>query len=56
MTEIPNPAAVFCVETGGAYSMETTAAGTRGLCTLPDGRVVDAWEHFRDNWDTVRSQ
>lgn len=44
---IANPAAVFCVESGGRYEMRQEAGGTRGVCILPDGEEVDAWDHFR---------
>jgi uncharacterized protein len=39
---IANPAAVYCEEQGG------TVSGEEPLCTLPDGTVVDAWEHYRE--------
>ena len=44
---IANPAATFCVENGGTYRIVREAAGERGICVLPDGREVDAWEYFR---------
>lgn len=44
---ITNPAAVFCTESGGRYEMRQEASGTRGVCILPDGEEVDAWDHFR---------
>lgn len=44
----PNPAAVFCVKAGGTYRIVQSKAGARGLCVLPDGREVDAWDHFRE--------
>ncbi len=40
---IPNPAAVFCVDQGGEYLLDS------GECRLPDGSVVDAWEYYREN-------
>ena len=40
-TQIANPSAVFCEEQGGTYSLAD------GTCTLPDGSVVDAWDHYR---------
>jgi hypothetical protein len=46
-TEKPNPAAVFCTDEGGAYDIESSPEGRRGICTLPDGRILDAWDHFR---------
>lgn len=41
-TQIPNPAAEFCVEQGGEYLLES------GECRLNDGTTVDAWEYFRE--------
>jgi hypothetical protein len=38
---LANPAAVFCEVQGG------TVSGPEPMCALPDGTVVDAWEHFR---------
>ena len=46
-SQLPNPAAVYCIEQGGTYSTEEGTDGQRGLCTLADGSVVDAWEYFR---------
>ncbi|MEM8570471.1 MAG: DUF333 domain-containing protein [Pseudomonadota bacterium] len=43
----PNPAAVFCGESGGSYAIVAGADGQRGVCTLADGREVDAWDYFR---------
>jgi predicted amidohydrolase YtcJ len=30
-----------------AYSIVQEAVGQRGICTLPDGREIDAWDYFR---------
>ena len=49
---LANPASVFCVEQGGTYALGQ-ADGSGGTCTLPDGRVVDAWEFFRANAPTA---
>ena len=46
-SQTPNPAATYCVEQGGTYSIVEEAEGQRGICTLTDGRSVDAWEYFR---------
>ena len=46
--ELPNPAAKFCTEQGGAYFLVEDAAGQRGICTLADGSEVDAWAYFRE--------
>lgn len=46
---LPDPAAVFCVESGGIYEIRRAADGSQsGVCTLADGTEVDAWTRFRD--------
>lgn len=48
MTQLANPAATYCIETGGEYEITKAADGSEaGVCTLPDGTKVDAWEYFR---------
>ncbi|HYW68267.1 MAG TPA: C1 family peptidase, partial [bacterium] len=44
---MPNPAAFYCGEMGYDYVIERTPEGEAGVCILPDGRRVDAWEFFR---------
>jgi uncharacterized protein len=45
---IANPAAVFCVESGGRYEIRQSPAGDEtGFCLLPGGEEIDAWEYFR---------
>lgn len=46
--EAPNPAALFCVEQGGSYTILDEPGGQRGHCLLVDGRKVDAWDYFRE--------
>jgi predicted amidohydrolase YtcJ len=46
---LANPAAVYCVESGGRYEIRQSDAGAAGICILPDGNEVDAWSHFRAN-------
>ena len=46
---LANPAATFCVESGGTYEIVDGAEGQSGICTLPDGTKKDAWEYFREN-------
>jgi hypothetical protein len=46
---LPNPAAAFCVEKGGTYHIDNRAEGARSVCRLADGRVVDAWEFYRQS-------
>jgi len=49
MTEIANPASVYCVEQGGTSEIVSEADGEVGYCNLPDGTRVDEWEYFRAN-------
>ncbi|MES0824616.1 putative hemolysin [Ruegeria sp. SCP11] len=51
-TELANPAATFCVESGAQYEIRDGDNGQTGVCILPDGREVDAWEYFRENSPT----
>jgi putative hemolysin len=39
----PNPASVFCVQSGGKSEIRNGPRGQYGVCRLPDGRVVDEW-------------
>ncbi len=48
-TGLANPAATFCVESGAKYEIRDGADGQTGVCILPDGREVDAWDYFREN-------
>ena len=45
--QIANPASEFCVSKGGAFSINATAGGEQGICTLPGGAVCDEWAYFR---------
>jgi putative hemolysin len=47
---LPNPAAVFCVEQGGRYLLDS------GQCLLPDGTTVDAWDYFRSRNGTKEAE
>lgn len=44
---LSNPAADYCVETGGTYETRSGADGEYGVCVLADGNEIDAWEYFR---------
>ncbi|PCH72694.1 MAG: metal-dependent hydrolase [Rhodobacteraceae bacterium] len=46
-TQTANPAATFCVESGGTYETRDSDAGAIGICILADGTEVDAWAYFR---------
>ncbi len=46
--QLANPAATYCIETGGEYEITKAADGSEaGVCTLTDGTRMDAWEYFR---------
>jgi putative hemolysin len=44
-----NPSAVYCEACGYIYIIETVPEGEVGLCELPDGQKVDAWDFLRGN-------
>lgn len=45
VSALHNPSAVYCKELGYEYTIATTPdGGQRGLCVLPDGQIVDAWD------------
>ncbi|WP_380053025.1 DUF333 domain-containing protein [Falsihalocynthiibacter sp. SS001] len=48
-TEVSNPAADFCVESGGTYEIRDEEGGQTGYCMLASGETVDAWEYYRAN-------
>ncbi len=48
-TQLANPAATFCVESGHKYEIRDGEDGQTGVCILSDGREVDAWDYFREN-------
>ena len=43
-----NPAAVYCEQLGYRYSVESDRAGNDvGVCVLPNGQKVNAWDFYR---------
>lgn len=50
-SETANPAAAYCADQGGSYSIMDGTQGQRGICRLADGREVDAWDYFRAQFD-----
>jgi putative hemolysin len=44
---IANPSAVYCEGLGYKYITESTPEGERGLCQLPNGEAVDAWQFLK---------
>lgn len=47
--QLANPAATYCIESGAQYEIRDGDNGQSGVCILPGGREVDAWEFFREN-------
>ncbi len=45
---IANPASQYCEEVGGTLEIRAEQNGEVGFCKLPDGRVVEEWELFRE--------
>ncbi|HEX5457961.1 MAG TPA: DUF333 domain-containing protein [Candidatus Nitrosotalea sp.] len=46
-TTIANPASVYCINTGGKLSMQTTSTGQTGVCTFSNGSQCEEWSYFR---------
>jgi uncharacterized protein len=46
-TALPNPAAVFCVKSGGKSEIRNGPQGQYGVCRLPNGRIVHEWAYYR---------
>ncbi|MGL6011029.1 MAG: putative hemolysin [Shewanella oncorhynchi] len=45
--KIANPASEYCVSIGGNLTIEKTAEGEHGICTLPSGEAIEEWALFR---------
>ena len=47
---VANPASEFCVKQGGKSEIKKDKDGNEyGVCHLPDGKVVEEWEYFRQH-------
>jgi uncharacterized protein len=45
---MPNPASVYCEQTGNKLEIRTAADGSQnGICVFPDGRTCDEWAYYR---------
>jgi putative hemolysin len=45
---IPNPASVYCEQTGNKLEIRTAADGSQnGICVFPDGSTCDEWAYYR---------
>lgn len=44
---IANPAALYCEALGYKYVIEATPQGQRGLCQMPNGEAVNAWQFLQ---------
>lgn len=45
-TLLASPAALNCTAHHGRIIIRQTGSGSKGFCTLPDGRTLDLWEYF----------
>ena len=46
--DMPNPASVYCEETGGTLEIREDADGNQyGYCIFPDGSECDEWAYYR---------
>lgn len=46
-TAMVNPSAAYCEALGYEYTVESTPQGQRGLCVLPNGEAVSAWDFLK---------
>lgn len=46
---IPNPASAHCIAQGGRIEIRSGPDGQTGYCHLPDGRVIEEWQLFRES-------
>jgi len=45
---MPNPASVFCVDSGGVSTIQKNSDGSEsGNCKLSDGRTLEEWDFYR---------
>ncbi|HCA17267.1 MAG: DUF333 domain-containing protein [Alcaligenes sp.] len=52
---LANPASAYCIEKGGRLEIVNTPAGQVGMCTLPDGSVIEEWELMRRDHPPAQS-
>jgi uncharacterized protein len=45
---MPNPASVYCAQTGNKLEIRTAGDGSQyGVCLFPDGSTCDEWAYYR---------
>lgn len=48
LTQIANPASVYCVDQGGIIDLRTDeSGGVSGYCVFPDGSECEEWAYYR---------
>jgi putative hemolysin len=48
VSNMPNPASVYCEQNGGTLEIRPDTAGNQsGVCLFPDGSECDEWAYFR---------
>lgn len=48
-TGMRNPASTWCIQRGGGLQMVRDEKGVHALCHLPDGRIIEEWDLFRQD-------
>lgn len=51
---MPNPASAYCLEQGGSLEIVPAPQGQAGMCTLPDGTVIEEWDLMRRDHPSAR--
>ena len=46
-TQLPNPAAVYCLEQNGTLEIRENEMGQYGVCIFSDGSECDEWAFYR---------
>lgn len=45
-TQMVNPSAVYCMESGYKYEIRDKETGQYGVCIFPDDSECNAWDYF----------
>ncbi|HLU02120.1 MAG TPA: DUF333 domain-containing protein [Advenella sp.] len=44
---LPNPASLYCEESGGKIAIKNGENGQIGVCSFPNGWEIEEWELYR---------
>ena len=48
VSQLPNPASIYCQEQGGSLENRMVEAGQKGFCIFDDGSECGQWDFFRE--------